>query len=63
MIEELVNILEKCHSDTLTLLKEKFRMSEFIPLLRSIFVSLETLKDVSTICSEAAHTFTLKLKK
>jgi len=62
MIEELVKILEIFHSATLTLSHENSTLSEVIPLLRSIFVSLETVRDVSTTCSETANAFILKLK-
>jgi len=54
--------LEIFHSATLTLSNENSTLSEVIPLLRSIFVSLETVKDVSTTCSETANAFILKLK-
>ncbi|XP_008190000.1 zinc finger BED domain-containing protein 4-like [Acyrthosiphon pisum] len=62
MVKELVKILEIFHSAILTLSKENSTLSEVIPLLRSIFVPLETIKDVSTTCSETANAFILKLK-
>lgn len=64
MIEKLVKILKIFHSTTVTLLNENITLPRDIPLLlRSIFVSSETLKDLSTTCSETANAFTLKLKK
>lgn len=62
IVEGLVKTLEIFHSATLTLSNENSTLSEVIPLLRSIFLSLETVKDVSIACSEIENAFILKLK-